>query len=111
MNSQVRYEGIDSEKPSVEEKYNTAPAVTARVKKEKLMEKDYGFKPGDRLEVVWGEEGKRKSQIVTVVQEGTYEIQVDVGEYRAWIMKCDLVNGDLSIRKIGGEEHERAGEI
>ena len=93
------------------------------------MNQNYGFAPGDRLEVSWGEGEKKKSQIVTVVQEGTYEIRVDVGEYRAWIMKCDIRAGDLSIRKIeetdcsagaaaavcrdGGKEteHERNAEI
>ena len=71
------------------------------------MKPDYGLSPGDQIEVTWGKDAKKKVQRVTVVKESPHYIRVDVGLYRTSINKADLKTGDLSIRKIGGNENER----
>ena len=66
------------------------------------MENDYGLSPGDRIQVTWGKDRKHTVQSVTVVKEYPRFIRVDVGQYRGTINKADLITGDLSIKRIGG---------
>ena len=57
------------------------------------MENDYGLSHGDRIQVTW-------------VKEYPRFIRVDVGQYRSTINKADLITGDLSIKRIGGNAND-----
>ena len=70
------------------------------------MENDYGLSPGDRIQVTWGKDRKHTVQSVTVVKEYPRFIRVDVGQYRSTINKADLITGDLSIKRIGGNAND-----